>query len=359
MSFGEEDGGSEVDLETLHGRSWPTVTQYSVFLENRVGQLLDVYRSFQGSRVKIVGLTISDSADCSILRLILSHSEQGREILVLNKHAFAENELLVVELPAGPQSLSDLCMALLQAEINIHYAYPLLGTPAESRGRGHAHRQRRAGQRDAAQHGFRGPLRGGPRLEEWLSRAPAAGSLGCRRRSAGSRTCMNRGLAAKLSWTEIDPETVRLQSLTARLAEHDGPADAGLEWPGELWSLLEHAGATRWSLSEDFGGEGCPRPLLVQRYATTGRWEPHRGLHPVSARRRRAPAYWPRRKATSPLAGSTAIGKGRAFTTVGISHLTTSRRLGPQPVKAVRGRARELSPRAGRCPGSRPPSEPT
>jgi hypothetical protein len=100
-----------------------------VFLENRVGQLLEVYRSFQGSRVKIVGLTISDAADCSILRLILNHSEQGREILVLNKHAFAENELVVVELPLGPQSLSDLCMALLQAEINIHYAYPLIVHP--------------------------------------------------------------------------------------------------------------------------------------------------------------------------------------------------------------------------------------
>ena len=83
MEFGEDDGGSEVELETLRGRSWPTVTQFSVFLENRVGQLLEVYRSFQGTTVKIVGLTISDSADCSILRLILSHSEQGREILVL------------------------------------------------------------------------------------------------------------------------------------------------------------------------------------------------------------------------------------------------------------------------------------
>ena len=129
MEYGEDDGGSEVDLETLHGRSWPTVTQYSVFLENRVGQLLEVYRSFQGTRVKIVGLTISDSADCSILRLILSHSEQGREILVLNKHAFAENELLVVELPLGPQSLADLCVALLQAEISIHYAYSLIVHP--------------------------------------------------------------------------------------------------------------------------------------------------------------------------------------------------------------------------------------
>ena len=129
MEFGEDEGGGEVELDTLRGRSWPTVTQFSVFLENRVGQLLEVYRSFQGTRVKIVGLTISDSADCSILRLMLSHSEQGREILILNKHAFAENELLVVELPLGPQSLADLCMALLQAEINIHYAYPLIVHP--------------------------------------------------------------------------------------------------------------------------------------------------------------------------------------------------------------------------------------
>jgi hypothetical protein len=129
MSFGEEDGGSEVELETLHGRNWPTVTQYSVFLENRVGQLLEVVRSFQGSKVKIIGLTISDSADCSILRLILSHPEQGREILSLNKHVFAENELLAVELPPAAHSLAELCMALLQAEINIHYAYPLIVHP--------------------------------------------------------------------------------------------------------------------------------------------------------------------------------------------------------------------------------------
>ncbi|MBV8312817.1 MAG: hypothetical protein JO344_20735, partial [Planctomycetaceae bacterium] len=106
MSFGgEDDGGSEVELETLHGRTWPTVTQFSVFLENRVGQLMEVVRSFQGTKVKIIGLTISDSADCSILRLILSYPEQSREILALNKHAFAENELVAVELPNSPHAL--------------------------------------------------------------------------------------------------------------------------------------------------------------------------------------------------------------------------------------------------------------
>jgi hypothetical protein len=129
MSFGEDEGGNEVELETLHGRNWPTVTQFSVFLENRVGQLLEVVRSFQGTKVKIVGLTISDSADCSILRLILSHPEQGREILALNKHAFAENELVAAELPAASSSLAELCTALLRAEINIHYAYPLIVHP--------------------------------------------------------------------------------------------------------------------------------------------------------------------------------------------------------------------------------------
>lgn len=128
MSFGE-GGGSEVEFEALHGRNWPTVTQFSVFLENRVGQLLEVVRAFHGSKVKIVGLSISDAADCCILRLMLSHCEQGREILNLAELTYAENELIVVELPVGPQSLIEICTALLQAEINIHYAYPLIVHP--------------------------------------------------------------------------------------------------------------------------------------------------------------------------------------------------------------------------------------
>jgi hypothetical protein len=128
MSFGES-GGSEVDYETLQGRNWPSVTQFSVFMENRVGQLLEVVRAFQGSKVKIVALSISDSADCCIVRLILSHPEQGREILGLNKLAFAENEVLLAEMPMGVHSLVDLCSALIQAEINIHYAYPLIVHP--------------------------------------------------------------------------------------------------------------------------------------------------------------------------------------------------------------------------------------
>lgn len=128
MSLGE-GGGSELDYETLEGRNWPSITQFSVFLENRVGQLLELVRSFQGSKVKIVGLSIADSADCCIVRLVLSHPEQGRELLELSELAFAENDLVVVEMPQGPHSLMEICSGLLQAEINIHYAYPLIVHP--------------------------------------------------------------------------------------------------------------------------------------------------------------------------------------------------------------------------------------
>jgi hypothetical protein len=128
MSLGE-GGGSGLAFETMEGRSWPTVMQFSVFLENRVGMLLHLVRAFSGSKVKIVGLSISDSTDCCILRIVLSHPEQGRELLQLANLTFAENDLLVCELRAGHTSLVEICTALLQAEVNIHYAYPLIIHP--------------------------------------------------------------------------------------------------------------------------------------------------------------------------------------------------------------------------------------
>ncbi|ADV61247.1 amino acid-binding ACT domain protein [Isosphaera pallida ATCC 43644] len=129
MSVNEGAGGEAVEFETAQARHWPSVTQFSVFLENRVGMLLELVKCFSGSKVRIVGLSIMDSTDCCIIRLMLSHPEQGREILERAGFAFAENELLVVELPIGSQSLVDLCSGLLQAEINIYYCYALIIHP--------------------------------------------------------------------------------------------------------------------------------------------------------------------------------------------------------------------------------------
>lgn len=126
MSFGE---GISTDFSTMRGRNYPSIRQFTVFLENRVGQLLEVIRRFEGSRVKIVALSIADSAECAFVRFLLSHPEQGREILERAGLAMIETDLIGVELPEGPQPLLRVCTALLQAEVNIVQAYPLLVRP--------------------------------------------------------------------------------------------------------------------------------------------------------------------------------------------------------------------------------------
>jgi hypothetical protein len=126
MSF---DNSATIDYSTMRGRNYPTIRQFTVFLENRVGKLLEVIRRFEGSRVRIVALSISDTAECAFVRFLLSHPEQGREILERAGLAIIESDLIGVELPEGPQALSDICTALLQAEVNIVQAYPLLVRP--------------------------------------------------------------------------------------------------------------------------------------------------------------------------------------------------------------------------------------
>jgi hypothetical protein len=120
---------SAIDTPTLRGRNYPAIRQFTVFLENRVGKLLEVIRRFEGSRVKIVALSISDTCECAFARFLLSHPEQGREILERAGLAIVESDLIGIELPDGPQALLDICTALLQAEVNIIQAYPLLVRP--------------------------------------------------------------------------------------------------------------------------------------------------------------------------------------------------------------------------------------
>lgn len=113
----------------MRGRDYPAIRQFTVFLENRVGQLLDLVRRFEGGKVRIVAISIHDSTECSFVRFLLSHPEQGREILERAGLAMIETDLIAVELPDGSQPLLQVCTALLQAEVNIVQAYPLLLRP--------------------------------------------------------------------------------------------------------------------------------------------------------------------------------------------------------------------------------------
>lgn len=129
MSLGDAGEGTGIGFATARGRNWPTLRQFTVFLENRVGQLLEVVRRFEGSRVRIVALSITDAGECAFVRFLLSHPEQGREILERAGLPLIESDLLGVELPDDHQPLLRICTALLQAEVNIIQAYPILVRP--------------------------------------------------------------------------------------------------------------------------------------------------------------------------------------------------------------------------------------
>lgn len=126
MSVGEGITGGPL---TMRGRDYPSIRQFTVFLENRVGQLLDLVRRFEGGKVRIVAISIHDSTECCFVRFLLSHPEQGREILERAGLAMIETDLVAVELPESSQPLLNVCTALLQAEVNIVQAYPLLLRP--------------------------------------------------------------------------------------------------------------------------------------------------------------------------------------------------------------------------------------
>ena len=96
-------------LDTTQGYAPPIVTQFSVFLPNKVGKLLDLVESFDGSTCSICALSVHEASDCAIVRLITSSSAAARGILRDDKLAYSETDILVVELSAG-HTLSSLCL---------------------------------------------------------------------------------------------------------------------------------------------------------------------------------------------------------------------------------------------------------
>jgi hypothetical protein len=68
-------------------------------------------------------------ADCAIVRMVLSDPERAREVFERSGMPTTETDLLVVALPEDPHPLPRICKALLIAEINIDYAYPILVGP--------------------------------------------------------------------------------------------------------------------------------------------------------------------------------------------------------------------------------------
>ena len=117
-----------VQPRTARERDREPVIQFSVFMANRLGRLHDVVRHLTKPEVHILALTMLDTTDSTILRMIVDDPDRTRSILEKHQFPFTETTLLVVELDYEHQ-IQGLLEALLEAELNVHYIYPFLSRP--------------------------------------------------------------------------------------------------------------------------------------------------------------------------------------------------------------------------------------
>jgi hypothetical protein len=112
--------------EKLEG---PRVKQFSIFLKNKVGALLDIVKLLNEDGVLVLALSVQDSADAAIVRIVVSDPERVQELFAVRDIPSSTCELVVVELKEGASDLAKLLTGLLMAEVNIHGSYSLLTRP--------------------------------------------------------------------------------------------------------------------------------------------------------------------------------------------------------------------------------------
>jgi hypothetical protein len=104
------------------------VNQFSIFLRNKVGALLDVVKLLNERHVHVLAVNVQDSADTAIVRIVVSDPESVRDIFHQHDIPYSMCELCVVELKEATE-LGKVLAALLQAEVNIFGSYALLTRP--------------------------------------------------------------------------------------------------------------------------------------------------------------------------------------------------------------------------------------
>ena len=75
MQYGD---GALTDSSTMRGRDCPCLRQFGVFLENRVGVLIDLLRHLESEDLRVMGLSIVDTIDSALIRLVVNDYERAR-----------------------------------------------------------------------------------------------------------------------------------------------------------------------------------------------------------------------------------------------------------------------------------------
>ena len=112
-------------IKTAHGYEDPSIRQIAIFLHNRVGELGEVLRYLGQEAIVVHAISVADSVDFAVMRMVVNHVDMAKETFESRGYSVTESPVLAVELPDAVDALLQVCRALLGAELNIHYAYPM------------------------------------------------------------------------------------------------------------------------------------------------------------------------------------------------------------------------------------------
>jgi hypothetical protein len=104
-----------------------SIHQISVFLENRAGQLAEMTALLSANKIDMRAISIAETADYGVLRLIVDDSERTASILLSNGFIVSMTPVVAVAVPDEPGGLSRVLRILAQAGIDIEYMYALVG----------------------------------------------------------------------------------------------------------------------------------------------------------------------------------------------------------------------------------------
>ena len=101
------------------------IHQISVFLENRAGSLSEITRLLADSGVDLRPLSIAESADYGVLRLIADDAEKATSVLLSHGCVLSMTPVTVIAVPDEPAGLSRLLSVLAEGGVDIEYMYSL------------------------------------------------------------------------------------------------------------------------------------------------------------------------------------------------------------------------------------------
>lgn len=107
----------------------PPVRQFSVMIQNRVGALAALVKLLRASAIEVIGLSMQDSRDATVARLVVSDPETTEHIFIEKGIPYTSCELLVVAMMESATTLLPCLDTLMGAETNIDFAYSLMPCP--------------------------------------------------------------------------------------------------------------------------------------------------------------------------------------------------------------------------------------